>query len=179
MISVSGFRSDGAKLALLHDRGFGDMSLLLLDLASGEARVVGVAEQFPERALGERRRTLLALTDLGGSDFMRLCRLDPASGDVAVVYEAPDATWRRGRIVVRCRPAGDGRERSRLCRAARRTDRRRAPDGDRTAARRRRRSGLVARRQQPGVQCRGADRTAIALAVARRRGAAVWQPEPH
>ena len=35
MISVSGFRPDGAKLALLHDRGFGDMSLLLLDVAIG------------------------------------------------------------------------------------------------------------------------------------------------
>ena len=38
MVSVSGFRSDGAKLALLHDRGFGDMSLLLLDVASGDAQ---------------------------------------------------------------------------------------------------------------------------------------------
>jgi dipeptidyl aminopeptidase/acylaminoacyl peptidase len=33
-------------------------------------------------------RTLLALTDHGGSDFLRLCRLDPDSGAVAVVYAA-------------------------------------------------------------------------------------------
>ena len=31
----------------------GDMSLLLLDLATGDARPLGVAEQLPERALGE------------------------------------------------------------------------------------------------------------------------------
>ena len=27
-------------LALLHDRGYGDMSLMLLDIASGEARTL-------------------------------------------------------------------------------------------------------------------------------------------
>ena len=38
--------------------------------------------------MGQRRRTLLALTDHGGSNFLRLCRLDPDSGAVAVVYAA-------------------------------------------------------------------------------------------
>src|SRR5277367_2275739 len=36
LVSVSGFRPDGAVLTLLEDRGYADMSLLLLDLASGE-----------------------------------------------------------------------------------------------------------------------------------------------
>ena len=45
-ISVSGFRSDGMKLALLHDRGFGDMSLLLLDVTSGDARPLGSPANF-------------------------------------------------------------------------------------------------------------------------------------
>ena len=89
--AVSGFRPDGAQLALLHDRGYGDMSLLLLDLASGEAH------EFPQPTPSNYQsvrwasdgRTLLALTDHGGSDFMRLCRLDPDSGAVTVVYQAP------------------------------------------------------------------------------------------
>ena len=91
IVSASGFRADGARLTLLHDRGYGDMSLLLLDLGSGEAR------PFPQprgcnyqsvRWAGDGR-TLLALTDHGDSDFLRLCRLDPDSGAVTVVYEAP------------------------------------------------------------------------------------------
>lgn len=90
MITVSGFRPDGAKLALLHDRGYGDMSLQVLDLVSGDAR------EFPAPSPSNYQsvrwasdgRTLLALTDHGGSDFMRLCRLDPETGEVAVVYQA-------------------------------------------------------------------------------------------
>jgi dipeptidyl aminopeptidase/acylaminoacyl peptidase len=92
IVSVSGFRPDGAVLALLEDRGYGDMSLLLLDLASGGAA------RFPSAAgtnyqsvrWASDGRTLLALTDHGGSDLLRLCRLDPASGAVAVVYAADD-----------------------------------------------------------------------------------------
>jgi dipeptidyl aminopeptidase/acylaminoacyl peptidase len=88
-VSVSGFRPDGAKLALLRDRGCGDMSLLLLDLASGEAGAFGSPGNFQSVRWASDGRTLLALTDHGGSDFLRLCRLDPDTGDVSVVYEAP------------------------------------------------------------------------------------------
>ena len=87
-ISVSGFRSDGMKLALLHDRGFGDMSLLLLDVTSGDARPLGSPANFASVRWASDGRTLLALTDLGGSNFLRLCRLDPDTGEVSVVYEA-------------------------------------------------------------------------------------------
>ena len=88
MVSVSGFRSDGAKLALLHDRGFGDMSLLLLDVASGDVQTVGSPSNFQSVRWSSDGRTLLALTDHGGSEFLRLCRLDPDSGDISVVSEA-------------------------------------------------------------------------------------------
>ena len=65
IVTVSGFRSDGAKLALVRDRGYGDMSLLVLDLASGEAC------EFPAPSPSNYQsvrwasdgRTLLALTD--------------------------------------------------------------------------------------------------------------------
>jgi dipeptidyl aminopeptidase/acylaminoacyl peptidase len=90
LISVSGFQPDGNALALLHDRGFGDMSLVLLDLGSGEARVVGAPANFKSVRWARNGNTLLLLTDLGESDFMRLCRLDPASGDIAIVYATPE-----------------------------------------------------------------------------------------
>jgi dipeptidyl aminopeptidase/acylaminoacyl peptidase len=88
IVSVSGFRPDGAKLALLHDRGFGKMSLQLLDLASGEARVLGAPSNFQSARWSNDGTTLLALTDLDGSEFLRLCRIDAETGTVAVVYEA-------------------------------------------------------------------------------------------
>ncbi len=88
IVSVSGFRSDAAKLALLHDRGYGDMSLLLLDVAPGEAQRGRPTGQLAERALGERR------THAAGADRSRRQQLPatvPArSGNrrVTVVYEA-------------------------------------------------------------------------------------------
>jgi dipeptidyl aminopeptidase/acylaminoacyl peptidase len=88
-VSVSGFRSGGAKLALLHDRGFGNVSLLVLDLASGAARACGSPGNFQSVRWASDGRSLLALTDHGDSNFLRLCRLDPETGDVAVVYGIP------------------------------------------------------------------------------------------
>ena len=85
------FVRDGAALALLHDRGYGDMSLLVLDLASGEARPFPQPRgcNYQSVRWASDGRTLLALTDHGDSDFLRLCRLDPDSGAVTVVYAAP------------------------------------------------------------------------------------------
>ncbi len=88
MVAVADFRSDGMQLALLNDRGFGDMSLLLLDLASDDAREFDAPCNWRSVRWARDGRTLMALTDAGGSDFMRLCRLDPATGSIAVVYEA-------------------------------------------------------------------------------------------
>jgi dipeptidyl aminopeptidase/acylaminoacyl peptidase len=87
-VSVSGFRSDGAVLALLFDRGFGNVSLVLLDVASGDAQAFGSPSNFQSVRWASDGRTLLALTDLGGSEFLRLCRLDPETGEVLVVYDA-------------------------------------------------------------------------------------------
>jgi len=88
LISVSAFRPGRNELALLHDRGFGDMSLLLLDLGSGEARVVGSPAQFKSVRWASDGNTLLLLTDLPDNEFLQLCRLDPSSGDIAIIYAA-------------------------------------------------------------------------------------------
>ena len=87
-VSVSGFRSDGAKLALLHDRGFSDMSLLVLDAGSGDARALGSPSNFQSVRWASDGRSLLALTNLGSSDFLRLCRIEPETVEVSVVYAA-------------------------------------------------------------------------------------------
>jgi Tol biopolymer transport system component len=46
MVSAAGFRSDGAKLVLLLDRGFADISLVVLDLASGDVRTIGPTANY-------------------------------------------------------------------------------------------------------------------------------------
>ena len=101
-VAVSGFASDGTTLALRRDRGFGDASLILLDIASGDARILGEPGNFQNVRWASDGRTLLALTDLG-SDFLRLCRLDPAAGEVSIIYGA------QGRDVDAWSVAPDGR----------------------------------------------------------------------
>lgn len=90
LVSVSSFHFDGAVLSLLADRGYGDMSLLLLNVVSGEAR------EFPQPSGTNYQSlrwasdggSLLALTDHGGSNFLRLSRLYPDTGTVDIVYAA-------------------------------------------------------------------------------------------
>lgn len=91
IVSVAGFRPDGAALALLADRGYGDMSVLVLDLASGLAAAFPshTGTNYQSVRWASEGGTLLALTDHGGSNFLRLCRLDPDSGTVEIVYAAP------------------------------------------------------------------------------------------
>jgi dipeptidyl aminopeptidase/acylaminoacyl peptidase len=86
-VTVSGFRSDGARLTLLHDRGFGKVSLSILDTASGDTQSFGSPGNL-QAVRWAKDGTLLGLTDVGGSNFLRLCRLDPKNGEVAIVYEA-------------------------------------------------------------------------------------------
>lgn len=90
IVTVAGFRPDGGMLAALHDRGYGDMSLLLIDLDARNAR------EFPQPAGTNYQSVrwtsdggaLMALTDHGGHDMPRLCRLDIQTGAVEVVYAA-------------------------------------------------------------------------------------------
>ncbi len=90
IVTVSGFRSDAAKLAMLNDRGYGDISLLVLDVATSETQEVAEPTNWQSVRWASDGRTLLALTDLDGSNFLRLCRIDPATGAYIVVYAADD-----------------------------------------------------------------------------------------
>jgi dipeptidyl aminopeptidase/acylaminoacyl peptidase len=92
IVTVAGFRSDGAALALLFDRGQGDQVLSVLDLATGAATPFPQPQPTAWQSVrwASAGRTLLGLTDHGGADFLRLCQLDPDSGAVEVVYGATD-----------------------------------------------------------------------------------------
>jgi dipeptidyl aminopeptidase/acylaminoacyl peptidase len=91
LVSVSGFRSDGAKLALVHNRGYGDMSLVLLDVASCDAATFATPANFQSVRWASDGTALLALTDIGGSDFLRLCSLDTETGGISVIHEAAES----------------------------------------------------------------------------------------
>jgi dipeptidyl aminopeptidase/acylaminoacyl peptidase len=91
IVSVAGWRADGAQLAVIVDRGYGDMSLLVIDLAAGAVREI--PQSAPTiwqtvRWSGDGR-ALLGLTDHGGTDYVRLCRVDPEAGTVENLYAAP------------------------------------------------------------------------------------------
>jgi dipeptidyl aminopeptidase/acylaminoacyl peptidase len=79
----------GTRLAVIEDRSSGDQSLWTID-ADGHA-----AHEVPRRGLARYAAArfakdgphILALSDQGGADFMRLCRIEPGSGEVQPVFE--------------------------------------------------------------------------------------------
>jgi dipeptidyl aminopeptidase/acylaminoacyl peptidase len=75
---------------LLEDRAYGDMWLHVLDVASGDVRVVPQAGPTIWQMVrwSQDGRRLMALTDHGGSDFLRLVQLEPESGALEEMYRA-------------------------------------------------------------------------------------------
>jgi dipeptidyl aminopeptidase/acylaminoacyl peptidase len=87
-ISVSGWSGD--RLAVIADRSSGDQTLWVFDLVTGEQNPVPAPGPTRYQAIRwTPDGALMGLTDHGGSDFMRLCRIDPRNGGVSVVHEAP------------------------------------------------------------------------------------------
>lgn len=92
LTSISSWRPDGQRLALIEDRGYGDQSLRLLDPETGQSALFpqpGPTNWQSVRWAADNV-TLLALTDHGGSNFLRLCRLFPETGEVTTIYAASD-----------------------------------------------------------------------------------------
>ncbi len=89
IVTVAGWRADGARLAALADRGYADMSLFIVDPETRQAQTLQVppCNWQTVRWSGDGR-TLLALTDQA-NDHLRLCRVDPDNGKLSVVYGAP------------------------------------------------------------------------------------------
>jgi dipeptidyl aminopeptidase/acylaminoacyl peptidase len=89
IVAVAAWSPDGATLAVLHDHSSTDQRLFLLDAATGAATPVASPGPTRYSAVRWAAGALSGLTDLGGTDFMRLCRIDPA-GTASEIFAAPD-----------------------------------------------------------------------------------------
>lgn len=89
--SISGWSAQD-KLLLLEDRGYGNVRPSVLNLASGERQAIPQPGPtiWQTARWSADGRSILVLTDHGGSDFLHLCRLDPETGLVTDIYSAPD-----------------------------------------------------------------------------------------
>ena len=87
ILSVSNWKSDGSALVMMEDFSSIDQRVWLLDPATGAARML--PRPSPTRYSGVRfvpDGALMGITDHGGAEFMRLCRIDTISGDVTEVF---------------------------------------------------------------------------------------------
>ncbi len=87
ILSVLAWRKGSETLAALEDFASLDQFLWLVDAVTGDARRVPLAG--PCRIAAVRFTedgALMGLTDAGGAEFMRLCRIDPVSGAVAELH---------------------------------------------------------------------------------------------
>jgi len=86
--SVGSWNPKSDRLTVIEDHSTSDQRLHVLDLASGIA--TELQRPGPTRYASVRWATdgasLMGLTDHGGADFMRLCRIDPETGDATPVY---------------------------------------------------------------------------------------------
>jgi dipeptidyl aminopeptidase/acylaminoacyl peptidase len=89
-ISVSGWSSQGDRLVAIEERSSSDELLWIIDAATGDVRELprpGLARYASIRWTSDAT-ALLGLTDQGGADFMRLCRIDPDTGNAVVEFAA-------------------------------------------------------------------------------------------
>ncbi len=79
----------GTRLVVIEDRSSSDQALWTIDAETGAAHEVprrGLARYASARFTKDGAH-ILALSDQGGADFMRLCRIEPASGELETVFE--------------------------------------------------------------------------------------------
>ena len=89
-IAVSAWSSQGDRLVAIEERSSSDQRLWIIDAQTGAARELPrptLARYASVRWTGDGT-ALLGLTDQGGADFMRLCRIDPQTGALDVEYAA-------------------------------------------------------------------------------------------
>jgi dipeptidyl aminopeptidase/acylaminoacyl peptidase len=90
MLSVMGWSPDGKTILMLEEHSSLDQHLFFLDAETGAATRIpapGPTRYASVRWVNEGA-ALMGLTDYGSAEFMRLCRIDPASGAATTVYEA-------------------------------------------------------------------------------------------
>jgi dipeptidyl aminopeptidase/acylaminoacyl peptidase len=87
-IAVSGWSNTGDRLVATVERGSSDQTLWIISAADGAARALphpGLARFAAIRWTGDGA-ALMGLTDQGGGDFMRLCRIDADTGAADPVF---------------------------------------------------------------------------------------------
>ncbi|MDE2199026.1 MAG: S9 family peptidase [Rhodospirillales bacterium] len=102
-VSVTNWNAELNLLVVIEDFSSTDQRLWLLDAATGAARMLPRPSATRYAATRFVGGELLGLTDHGGAAFMRLCRIDTNTGDVAPIH-AP-----AGRDVEAWAMSADGR----------------------------------------------------------------------
>ena len=91
ILTVPSWSTDGSKLTVIHDLSGGDQRLHVLDVATGT--LSEMPRPAPSRYSAMRwvkgAAMLQGITDHGGTDFLRLCRLDPATGACTELFAPP------------------------------------------------------------------------------------------
>ena len=90
-VTVPGWSPDETRLVVIEDYSSIDQRLWILDVASGAATKVALpsATRFVSVRWTHDGAALMGITDWGGAEFLRLCRIDPVSGTVEEVFAPP------------------------------------------------------------------------------------------
>ena len=90
ILTVPGWSPNMARLVVVEDHSSSDSRLWILDAASGAVRALprSAPARFASVRFVEKGAALMALSD-SGADMMRLVRIDPDTGAVTPVFEAP------------------------------------------------------------------------------------------
>ncbi len=88
-LAVAAWHPAGDRLLLLADEAEGDQALLVLSLSDGAVRAIPHRRPTAFKSLRwTKSGELMGLSDCGG-EFLAVCRIDEATGDVTVVADAP------------------------------------------------------------------------------------------
>jgi len=90
IVTVPSWSPDGARLVMIEDYSSIDQFVWIIEVATGMATRLprSSASRYASVRWAADGASLLALTDQGGAEFFRLCRIDPRDGSAAPVYEA-------------------------------------------------------------------------------------------
>jgi dipeptidyl aminopeptidase/acylaminoacyl peptidase len=90
VVTVPSWSPDGTRLVMIEDFSSIDQFLWIIEVATGMATRLPrpAASRYASVRWASDGLSLLGLTDQGGAEFMRLCRIDPRDGSATVVYEA-------------------------------------------------------------------------------------------
>jgi dipeptidyl aminopeptidase/acylaminoacyl peptidase len=90
IVKTPAWSPDGTRLIMIHDHSSSDQRLFVLDVDGGgvmEVPLPGLT-RFSAMRWVEAGGAIAGITDLGGHDFLRVCRINPADGAATDIYVA-------------------------------------------------------------------------------------------